>query len=97
MSNIVAFPNVESKTQFPMMFVSKNDKGFKTETYNTIGDVPYKVTGYSENYTMERMHGLVVPREELDEQPQFEGFLGPMWDGDKLRYETQSVYDLFFD
>lgn len=34
------------------------------------------------------------PREELRGQPIINGYLGPMWDGDKIRYETQEVYDL---
>lgn len=38
---------------------------------------------------------LVNPnvRYELQGRPQFENFLGPMWDGDRLRYETQEIYD----
>lgn len=32
-------------------------------------------------------------REELDCQPILPGYIGPMWDGGKLRYETQEVYD----
>lgn len=31
--------------------------------------------------------------EELDNLPKFVGFLGPMWDSDRVRYETQEVYD----
>lgn len=26
--------------------------------------------------------------------PRLAGYLGPMWDGDKLRYETQEAYDM---
>ncbi len=32
-------------------------------------------------------------RAELQGQPVFKGLLGPMWDGDKVRYETQAVYN----
>lgn len=32
-------------------------------------------------------------REELRGQPQFNGLLGPMWDGDAIRYENQAAYD----
>ena len=32
-------------------------------------------------------------REELRHQPKFSGVLGPMWDGDGIRYESQEVYD----
>ena len=50
--------------------------------------------GYTEDLTEKRNQGILVRREELDNQPQFEGYLGPMWDGDCLRYETQEVYDM---
>ena len=50
--------------------------------------------GYSKDHTKEREQGLCVPRKELDNQPLFEGYLGPMWDGDMLRYETQEVYNM---
>lgn len=32
-------------------------------------------------------------RSELQDQPQFKGFLGPMWDGDAIRYENSAAYD----
>ena len=35
-----------------------------------------------------------APRAELCGQPIMNGYLGPMLDGDKIRYETQEVYDL---
>lgn len=41
----------------------------------------------------ERNMGVLVHREELDNLPKFEGFLGPMWDGNRVRYETQEVYN----
>lgn len=31
-------------------------------------------------------------REQLIGQPKFHGLLGPMWDGDALRYEDQATY-----
>lgn len=55
----------------------------------------------SMNWSEERNAGMCVPREELDDQPEFAGYLGPMWDGTRkngtigvLRYETQEVYDM---
>ena len=41
----------------------------------------------------ERAEGRLCPRAELDNQPKCNGYLGPMWDGDKLRYESHDVYD----
>lgn len=49
----------------------------------------------SEDYSAHRANGAIgVPRAELDNQPKVGGYLGPMWDGDGLRYETQEVYDM---
>ena len=36
-----------------------------------------------------RRRGL---REELQGQPEFAGFCGPMWDGDAIRYEDVASY-----
>lgn len=32
-------------------------------------------------------------RAELQNQPQFSGLCGPMWDGDAIRYEDQAAND----
>ena len=59
--------------------------------------------GYSEDLSEIRKAGGFVRRPELDNQPTFVGYLGPMWDGTRvvngiefamLRYETQEVYDM---
>lgn len=61
--------------------------------------------GVSKNYSKERMQNLVVPREELDEQPVLAGYLGPMYNGTTIyngrkcvviRYETQEIYDTYY-
>lgn len=49
----------------------------------------FEVTGFVEPspnpiYADQRMIGY----------PKLKGFIGPMWDGNKLRYETQKVYDM---
>lgn len=36
-------------------------------------------------------------RAELQGQPQFVGLLGPMWDGDAIRYENQAAYNAHAD
>lgn len=38
--------------------------------------------------------GHRFPHEELMGQAIINGYVGPMWDGDKIRYETQEVYNL---
>ena len=48
---------------------------------------------FTPNYSEERAAGLCVPRQELDVQPKVDGYCGPMWDGDRLRYETLEVYE----
>lgn len=58
----------------------------------------WNVEGYTDDLSELREKGVRgVHRKELDNQPQFQGYLSPMWDGGKLRYETQEVYDLYFD
>lgn len=48
---------------------------------------------YSKSYEYEKAHGILCPRSELWNKPKISGYLGPMWDGDRLRYETQEVYN----
>lgn len=50
-------------------------------------------TGKSEDLSELRNKGYLVHRAELDNQPILPGYLGPMWNGDGLRYETQEVYN----
>ena len=59
--------------------------------------------GHSEDLSEIRNAGGCVHRHELDNQPTFDGYLGPMGDGTRtvngieiavLRYETQEVYDM---
>ena len=62
--------------------------------------LPIKEDKLSLNYSDARNSGALVPREELDDQLQFEGYLGPMYNGTDrdgkhvIRYETQEVYDM---
>ena len=58
--------------------------------------------GHSEDLTAIRNAGGCVHRAELDNQPTFNGYLGPMWGGTRIyngeecaimRYETQKVYN----
>ena len=44
----------------------------------------FKHTGFNSNPRQ---------RAELQGQPKFLGVLGPMWDGDSIRYEDQAAYD----
>lgn len=61
-------------------------------TYNV--DELWKFSnGKSEDLSEARNRGACVHRAELDNQPTLEGYCGPMWDGNGLRYETQEIYD----
>ena len=42
-----------------------------------------------------KYHGLYMTHKEL--KPMIDGYLSPMLDGGRLRYETQEIYDLMFD
>jgi len=54
----------------------------------------------SKDWSGDRAKGRLVPRAELDNRPKFDGYAGPMWDGERaggigvLRYETWDVYDM---
>lgn len=47
---------------------------------------------YTQDCSQVREKGFVTQRKELDRQPKIPGYLGPMWDGGRLRYETTEVY-----
>ena len=42
-------------------------------------------------------HNPLTDNLDLEDQPLVDGYLSPMWDGGRLRYETQEVYDAMFD
>lgn len=79
-----------------IIFVSIDEKGYaKCETYDSFSEVPYEVSGYTEDLSEVRARGACVHRAELDNQPEYKGWLGPMWDGGRIRYENQKAYDIF--
>lgn len=67
------------------------------QSFDDVNDVLdiYECSGYSWDMSKERAEGRIVHRPELDNQPQFLDYLGPMWDDSKkcFRYESQAVYD----
>ena len=78
------------------VFIKYNHQNncFDREIYEDIKDAPYTIRGYTEDLTERRNKGFACHRAELDNQPVFEGFLSPMWNGDGLRYETYEVYKM---
>ena len=52
--------------------------------------------GATENYGELRARGIrSVPREELDDQPIVNGYVGPMWNGGSLLYESYEYHRAF--
>lgn len=51
-----------------------------------------EVTGYLKRYYYA---GKLIPRKELEGKPIFKGWYGPMWDGDRIRYEDEEAYDFY--
>lgn len=49
---------------------------------------------FKEDKSIIRKQGVLCHRKELDNQPLIDGYLGPMWDGGRLRYETQEAYNI---
>lgn len=45
-------------------------------------------------YTVSHINKNPRQRAELQEQPVFSGLVGPMWDGDAIRYEDQTAHDI---
>lgn len=72
-----------SSTSTLYRIVSKQDNGrFKTiETTDLSG---YEITG---------THSSPSTRAELQGQPIIRGFLGPMYDGNAIRYECKASYE----
>jgi hypothetical protein len=60
----------------------------------SVVDLYAEATGLTDDLTEVRENGGLCHRKELDNQPIIKGYIGPMWDGGRLRYETQEVYDM---
>ena len=54
----------------------------------------FEVVGHMEDLSEFRAKGVFCHREELDNAPFIYGYVGPMWDGDMLRYETPELYEM---
>ena len=70
-----------------------------TYTREEAEKLPIKEPELTDDLSDTRASGGFVHRKELDNQLQFKGYLGPMWNGTQdgkavIRYETQEVYDV---
>lgn len=62
-------------------------------------DILKHATSYTKDRTQDRDERIqkgfpLTSRVELDLQPKLDGYIGPMWDGGKLRYETPEIYEI---
>ena len=64
--------------------------GGKHEGYYNIGEIisKFPINGY-----VEASENSLYKDSKVVGYPRIKGLIGPMWDGDKIRYETQDVYD----
>ena len=53
-------------------------------------------SGRSKDWSEEREQGVIVPREELDNELQFDGYIGPMWDGERYLVNGEWEYGFNF-
>ena len=81
-----------AKSQIEPKIVIVTNAGAKY--YDTFEEVPYPITGYTEDQSEIRAKGGFTCNEILDNKPIFEGLIGPMLDGDKFRYEIPEIYDM---
>ena len=72
-------------------------------TFTNRNDAIAYSNGNSGDLSAIRNAGFLVRRVELDNQPTYNDYLGPMWDGMRtingteyaiIRYESQEVYDM---
>ena len=64
--------------------------------FGSVDDLKHHFTikGYTKDLSADRARGALVRRAELDNQPILDGFAGPMWDSNCLRYEDWQTYEL---
>lgn len=64
--------------------------GGKYQGHYTIGEIldKFPISGYADAFENSRYKDSKIVG-----YPRIKGLIGPMWDGDKIRYETQEVYD----
>ena len=51
--------------------------------------------GHTTDMSRERLAGMLVRREELDNQPKVAGFVGPMWDGERYLLDDGRIVYTF--
>lgn len=72
------------------IFVST--KGTIEGTLETMNLDHLTITGYVKKRFSKNLN-CMIPREELIGKPKFKEFLGPFWDGDRIRYEDPETYN----
>lgn len=85
MNNLLHFPTPTPSAKLAKLVILENDA-------YTVRNVPvdgleaagFTITGHTPD------NGRTRP--ELWNQPKLAGFNGPMWDGDRIRYESTAAY-----
>lgn len=87
--------------KYAFEFVGGKLHGQTITDYNTAVAIS---NGKSEDLSeVRKVNRYAVHRVELDNQPTFDGYYGPMWGGERdingehyavLRYETPEIYDM---
>ena len=52
---------------------------------------------FSKDWSAERRAGAIVPRAELDNQPEVDGYLGPMFDGTRYVVDNKEYYSFQYE
>ena len=78
--------------------------GGPLDGYMPLDEAEKLTTKRSRDWSKDRARGRWVPRQELDNRPEFDGYVGPMWGYTRtdvkgntvaiLRYETWEVYNM---
>lgn len=95
--NLAEDMKINNEEPMPAIFVYQLSDGrmqqFYVEDIMSFTHPKLEICGYVEQSYSGNLDRM-IPRIELVGKPKFIGWLGPMWDGGSLRYETQEVYDL---
>lgn len=85
-SKSVSMENNQNRDYFSMPVIIV---GGKLNGEYTINDVinNFEVTGYVERY-----RNSAYKNSKIVGYPRIKGYHGPMWDGDRIRYESPEVY-----
>lgn len=91
----IAFGSIFQKGNKHMEYriVRSTDAGLEVVTFTASTPADAVLEAAKHGYAFRGFNANPAQREQLQGQPKFTGLLGPMWDGDAIRYEDQAAYD----